>query len=726
MSIEIEAKFLVTGRAAYDRVRALTRIGGYALLEGRMEKVLDVYRDTADRALLSAGYACRCREREGEILITVKSVAPPQNEVHRREELEVTIPEDAAPAAWPESGAREKVLGLIGQSPLQELFRLSQNRFVRSLAEGERAVASASLDEVRVASRGAVRKWHELEVELAPTGAEEDLAAICGWLRATLGLASSTVSKFEKALDIAGRSARTWRPAGAGPETSILLEAPESLSGGIPFSTLTGMGYTSRERSQQTDQVVFFDTHEGALLKKGFTASFSRLTETWRLFQGETMRAEQTGPAGSPPVEGAFSTAVRAVSEVPPSIPVLEAVLLKTEYEIEGLAAHMLRILARHWTFLVPAEESPPRTLLRLAVAGPSTASAYFSSLLQARLGFQPSQTPLVEKGLSLLGLPLPGAPLPAKFRVSPADTTARACGRVFQGEAWRMRANVQGAVHDFHPEFVHDLRVATRRARSALRLFKFLFEQGQASALAEELGWIARLLGAVRDLDVLMARLDGQFEITTAGQNFREAVRGAFRARRTRAVSELAPALQSDRFARLLRALENSGPSHAGSDTADAAVPGKDLPVEQFARRRIDRAFSKLAPWIDRPPESLSDAELHRVRILFKRLRYMCEFFRPLLGNDAGSLIGAFVGYQDCLGLHQDATTALRMLSEAQEDVPQNERSEGFLLAMGAMLQVQRDIQNAQREIFARRWTSALDLIALWKRIRSAMGDRG
>jgi CHAD domain-containing protein len=723
--MEIEAKFLVPGRGEYDRVRALTQIGGYALREGRMENVLDMYRDTTERALLSAGYACRYREREGALVITLKSVAPPQNDVHRREELEAAIPEDTDPAAWPESAVREKVLGLIGENPLEELFRLSQRRFVRTLVEGERGVASASLDEVRVGMRGAVRLWRELEVELAPTGTEQDLAAISGWLRTTLGLRPAAGSKFEKALDIAGRRARARRPASAAPEMSILLDAPESLSGGIPFSTLAGMGYTTHRHRQKTDQLTFFDTHDGAFLKKGLAVAFSRSSGTWRLCQGEAVRAEQGGLPGSLPTEDSFSAAMRAVSGVPPSIPVLEAVLLETEYQIEGIAAHSLRILARHWTFLVPYEESPPRTLLRLAVAGPSTSSAYFSSLLQARLGFQASETPLVERGLSLLGLTLPGAPLPSEFRVSPADTTVRACSRILRGEAWRMRANARGAIHDLHPEFVHDLRVATRRARSALRLFAFLFDHGQSGANAGELGWIARLLGAVRDLDVLTIRLDAQFDMTRAGQDFRDAVRGAFQARRTRAVSELAPALQSDRFARLLRVLEDSRLSPAGPLAAEGTVSNKDFPAGQFARTRIDKVFAKLGPWIDRPAQSLTDAELHRVRILFKRLRYACEFFRPLLGSDAGSLIGAFVGYQDCLGLHQDAATALTMLADAREDVPASERSEDFLLSMGAMLQLQRDIQRAQREIFERSWKSAPDLIMLWKRMRGAMGDR-
>jgi CHAD domain-containing protein len=288
------------------------------------------------------------------------------------------------------------------------------------------------------------------------------------------------------------------------------------------------------------------------------------------------------------------------------------------------------------------------------------------------------------------------------------------------------MRANVRGAVHDLHPEFVHDLRVATRRARSALRLFALLFAEEQKSALAAELGWIAGLLGAVRDLDVLTVRLDAQFDMTGASQDFRDTVRTAFRARRTRVVSELVPALQSERFALLLRALENPNLSDAAGQMTDPDASESGLPGPRFARKWIDKTFSKLGRWIDRQPESLTDAELHRVRILFKRLRYMCEFFRPILGNAAGSLIGAFVGYQDCLGLHQDATTALRVLSEVLEDVPPNERAEGMLLSMGALLQVQRDIQSAQRALFSSRWKSAAELVVLWSQVRDAFGDRG
>jgi len=283
------------------------------------------------------------------------------------------------------------------------------------------------------------------------------------------------------------------------------------------------------------------------------------------------------------------------------------------------------------------------------------------------------------------------------------------------------MRMNAPGAIRDLDPEFVHDLRVATRRARSASRLFGFIIDPDQLRTLRGELRWIARLLGGVRDLDVLAARLETQVRMTASETGFSHLLRERLQLKRDRALAELVPALESDRFAGLLKLLQSTGeiiPLPCEALGQDAAAP--------FARKRIDKAFRKLSPWIDRPAEGLPDAELHRVRILFKRLRYTCEFFRFLPGADLGSLIGAFVAYQDCLGLHQDAATAVRLLTEMLGEVPAEDRSEELLLSMGAMLQVQRDIQRTQRQKFCRKWSSAAELPALWKKLREPSSLNG
>ena len=205
MSTEIEAKFIIPDRVSYERVRALERLGSYSLLDARVQEVRDEYLDTPDRALLSAGYACRRRELAGVVIMTLKSVLSPPGEVHRREELEVSLPASASahvPASvWPTSAARSKVQELAGARELQALFHLGQRRIVREVVDAGRVAALASLDEVSLSvPGGSAQRWWELEIELAEGGTEVELSAMGAWVRATLGLRVSPVSKFERAL----------------------------------------------------------------------------------------------------------------------------------------------------------------------------------------------------------------------------------------------------------------------------------------------------------------------------------------------------------------------------------------------------------------------------------------------------------------------------------------------------------------------------------------------
>ena len=735
MSTEIEAKFLVTGRGMPGRIRALRNVGSYSLVDETTEEALDVYLDTADRSLLSAGYVCRLRERAGALLVSVKGTTPGTGEVVRREELEVEIPRSSPPEAWPPSEAREKVIGIAAGKPLQEMLRLRQNRFVRRVVDDERHVADCSLDDVRVGAGSSEHRWHELEIELAPEGTEADLSAMSGWVRASLGLHASGGSKFETALDAISRatgrrrgpraSTRRARPP-ASIESTAVLDAPDEFAGGLPRAALAALGYSVSAGRRFRDELTFFDTHDGAFLDLGLTILYSGISGTWRALEGEDVKAEQDQPPSTAPREGPRPGKT-------PTVPYLSAAFEETAYDVGGFVAHQLRVSVQAWTFRVPLEESSPLTLHRLVVSGPATGCAYFSSLLQSRLGCRPPPQPLFVRALTILGVTRPGESTPPEFRVNPGDSVGQACMRILKGEAWKMRANVRGAVHDLDPEFVHDLRVATRRARSALRLFSRVLGPEGENGLSGELGWIAALLGATRDLDVLLSRLTDFFDRVEAAGDFRQTIEQRLRARRARAQSELARALRAERFPRLLGRLEtveqapptdadDPGSTAAESPAIESNVPPVDRPVRRFARIRIDRTFEKLAPWVDRPPESLTDAELHRVRILFKRLRYTCEFFRPLLGDGATELVQSFVGFQDCLGLHQDAVTALRVLSDAVAEVPEDQRSEGFLMTAGALLQVQRDIQAVQRGRFARRWKSAHQLIASWKTLRASL----
>ena len=198
--MEIEAKFSLPDVETFQRLQAVDHLAGFALSKGHDRQVRDTYLDTAERSILAAGYACRRRERDDEVIITLKGLGGAAGAVHRREELEVVLAEDGPPARWPPSPACDRVLELIGEDSLVPLFELQQTRTVRAVSDGERPVAEWSLDEVHVLAKGQEQVYFELEVELIPRGTEEDLAAIVACLQDELGLGPEPRSKFERAL----------------------------------------------------------------------------------------------------------------------------------------------------------------------------------------------------------------------------------------------------------------------------------------------------------------------------------------------------------------------------------------------------------------------------------------------------------------------------------------------------------------------------------------------
>ncbi len=60
----------------------------------------------------------------------------------------------------------------------------------------------------------------------------------------------------------------------------------------------------------------------------------------------------------------------------------------------------------------------------------------------------------------------------------------------------------------DLDPEGVHQMRVATRRLRADLRTFRPVLDREWSEPLRDELRWLGRSLGAVRDADVMLASL--------------------------------------------------------------------------------------------------------------------------------------------------------------------------------------------------------------------------
>ncbi|OCC22471.1 hypothetical protein MB02_16560 [Croceicoccus estronivorus] len=206
-------------------------------------------------------------------------------------------------------------------------------------------------------------------------------------------------------------------------------------------------------------------------------------------------------------------------------------------------------------------------------------------------------------------------------------------------------------------PEAIHQSRVAIRRLRAAMILFRKIVKDEQASLLRSELKAATSQLGAVRDLDVLLERV-----ATKARPEDPDAVEllTHLQARRKATLNTAQKLLSSEQFQRLL--LQIALWVEAGQWTERSAARGGDGPLEPFVAKVLKRRRRKLRR-IGRNLDRIDDPARHRVRIEAKKLRYGVAFFASLYAGAADSEIGGFAKalakLQDRLGELNDMAVA-------------------------------------------------------------------
>jgi CHAD domain-containing protein len=351
-----------------------------------------------------------------------------------------------------------------------------------------------------------------------------------------------------------------------------------------------------------------------------------------------------------------------------------------------------------------------PHGLVSIRVPdGAPEALHHLGAYVRDRLQLSPADGDACRIGLQALGLSEPGAPMPARLRLNADDALAAAARKVVGQQILKMEANLQGTLDDADIEYLHDLRVATRRLRSALRLFSGVLGPARCASLREELRWIAERLGAVRDLDVFIENLNEQAAALGEGAPIAELLAAELTERRKPHRTVLVSGLTSGRFGALRRRLEalaSSQPPRFPRGSQGLVISAAAPALLLRAQKRVLKLGRTVGP--DTPA-----ADLHRLRILFKRLRYACEFFReafadPGSGHDpVAEYIEAMVRFQDCLGEHQDAVVAIGRIQElAREMVRRGALSPDHLLHLGGLIQIQREIARQRRGLLLTLWT--------------------
>lgn len=223
------------------------------------------------------------------------------------------------------------------------------------------------------------------------------------------------------------------------------------------------------------------------------------------------------------------------------------------------------------------------------------------------------------------------------------------------------LQLNHDGAVHSDEPEYVHQMRVATRRLRAALRMFRPLLPDGFAAQLVPPMRELMRALGQTRDLDVLMAEIVAPVAAALPNEPRLTDLAGAVTNRLYAARADIRHVLRQPAYGRLLltagRLLQRAPfiePRGAGGDESS---------LMQFADRRLHRLLKRIleladAARVDYPPS------LHQLRIGIKRLRYAIEFFGPMIpGKSGAAAIKRLASLQQELGQINDLASAGTLL---------------------------------------------------------------
>ena len=203
----------------------------------------------------------------------------------------------------------------------------------------------------------------------------------------------------------------------------------------------------------------------------------------------------------------------------------------------------------------------------------------------------------------------------------------------------------------------VHDMRVASRRLREAMRLFAPLYPQREFKAWYRSIRTITRALGPVRDSDVFIdsfSRLSR--ELGDGGRRCVAFVVGYRSARRELELEALNTALNTLDLSESKRSFKRLVNTPLESSHAKR-------PLAKFAYSEV---AARAATVFGAQPEALAETNTlkqHALRIHYKRLRYAAETFAPSYGDAFDSLHETLTSFQDALGDLHDLHVFLEAL---------------------------------------------------------------
>ncbi len=334
--------------------------------------------------------------------------------------------------------------------------------------------------------------------------------------------------------------------------------------------------------------------------------------------------------------------------------------------------------------------------MVEAALCAAGAVGGTFAPPLARALDLQPDPTP---------DWPVPPDRLPK--RASAGDVAVAALitdiARVIDHDPLvRLRATVGD-----NDTAVHQMRVGCRRLRSDLRTLLTLLDADWAVGLRREIGWVADILGAARDAQMLRERLHhtgATDPLAPLDQAAIARIDADLTARYEESMAAIEGQLSTPRYHRLLDELLAAATTPQLRKKAHE--PARDV-LPHIARRPwrafIDGGHGRVGA--NRLDPTASDEVWHGVRIRAKRARYAAEIAAEVLGGGVVEFAEALARVQDVLGEHHDATIAAdTWLAIAAADPDDY----GLAITAGRLYERERQAVHAARAAFPAAWRAA------------------
>ncbi len=386
---------------------------------------------------------------------------------------------------------------------------------------------------------------------------------------------------------------------------------------------------------------VYHDTPEGALAARGAslrlrTDSAGRTVQTLKTGEGLGRReAEGEVAPGRLDTAGEEISSLLSADELGRLAPQFTVQVRRRSFELVRGGSRIELALDQGEILTAGARETVCEAELELVSGAPGDLFGLALDLA--------ADLPLT---LSLRSKSDRGHRLAGRDALAPAQPAGLSCAEALRqallAALTETCARVLAAMGDPAPEAVHGLRVALRRLRSLLAVFRRRFGPTGTEAVRRGLRDLSRACAAARELDVLAAAADPAGALSSELSKARQ-----------EAASDLARRLAAAPARQVL--LEGLILVEAG---AWRSAPGNAGPAGGLAGdlarrwRRIRRLGERL--------DALDPGERHDLRLRIKALRYALEGLDLAAWAELRSrLVPALRGAQDALGAEQDGEAA-------------------------------------------------------------------